>query len=221
MRPGYREQERHRAVAVQQHPVSLGARDSELSVQRPCILALLVGAMPLWPERLVAQSAIASDSAIYATLRGTRAAYVAPEAFDLRDWLGAGSVGRELAMQLTGFDTTLVIRLHQANPAGRGPGIALRLRPELLTRSPDAVVYGPAARVDLNNGSIIRERVPYVAYNTTLRFSVVQYSAADDLAVVMENTECGPVCGGSRYVVLRRTPTGHWAIVASYQAAIS
>lgn len=163
----------------------------------------------------------ASDSAVYATLRGGRPASIAPTAQDLRGWLGAEETGKELAQQLPGFDATLITQLHTADPSGRGPGIALRLRPELLTQSPDSTVYRPGARLNLQDASIIRERLPYVAYRVELKFSVVQYAASGDVAVVWEATRCGPLCGGSRYVVVRRTAPGSWVIAAVYQAAVS
>jgi hypothetical protein len=194
-------------------------------MQRSFASVLLVVLSCLCSRQLLPQArgllSGARDSAVYVALRGDRPASIAPTARDLRGWLGADETGKELAQQLLGFDATLITQLHTANPSGRGPGIALRLRPELLTQSPDSTVYRPGARLNLQDASIIRERLPYVAYRVELEFSVVQYAASGDVAVVWEATRCGPLCGGSRYVVVRQTPSGSWVITGVYQTAVS
>lgn len=190
-----------------------------------CLPVLLVCATVVCSTHVRSQErdagVITSDSAVYVTLLGRREASIAPKALDLRGFLGAEFVSRQLARRLAGFDTLLVAQLHLADPRGRGPRVALRMRPELLTRSPDSTVFGPRARLNLHDGAIVREQIPFVAYRVELEYSVVQYSPAGDVAIVWEATRCGPLCGGSRYVVLRRTSVDQWVIVVSYQDAVS
>jgi hypothetical protein len=176
----------------------------------------IAAALTLSAARAAAQvdgACPAADSAVYVAVLdslyrralSTSAGLVRRPALELSSMGDGARAGGQLARMVPGFDSALVVQLHQPGKAVCGPARALRSRPILFWPGDSKFVWRDTLLVVKGRAL---ERLP------ELRFSAVQYSADGATAVLFKAFWCGLMCAQSDYVVLHRREDGRWRIVA-------